>query len=149
KVLEYNCRFGDPEAQVILPLLENDLIELIDHSLAETLDQCTINTAKKQCAAVILASGGYPGKYDKNILIEGADTDFGNETIIFHAGTKRDKGQLLSSGGRVLAVSSLADSKEEALRKSYRAIEKIKMDGSFYRKDIGKLGNWLKAKGKR
>ncbi|MCK5521285.1 MAG: phosphoribosylamine--glycine ligase [Candidatus Marinimicrobia bacterium] len=139
KVLEYNCRFGDPEAQVILPLLENDLVELIDLSLTEKLNECTISSGDRHCAAVVLASGGYPDDYKKGLRIEGADNNYGKDVIIFHAGTKMADGKLVSSGGRVLAVTALAESKEAALDKSYAAIKDISLKDSFYRKDIGKF----------
>ncbi len=138
RVLEYNCRFGDPEAQVILPLLKNDLLDLIDASLKENLDQQKIECHSGVCATVILASGGYPGNYEKNLPIQDKTVNGEDNLILFHAGTRRENEVLLSSGGRVLAVTALGENLKTALNIAYKNISKIKLKGSFYRKDIGK-----------
>ncbi|GAB4334574.1 MAG: phosphoribosylamine--glycine ligase [Phototrophicales bacterium] len=137
KVLEFNCRFGDPETQVILPLLDSDLLEIMLACVAGTLDQVHVQWKKAACATVVMASGGYPGNYSKGVPILGLDTVEG--AIVFHAGTSRSQsGDVVTSGGRVLSVSAIGDTLQQALNNAYTNVEKIHFDGAHYRHDIGK-----------
>jgi phosphoribosylamine--glycine ligase len=138
RVLEFNCRFGDPETQVVLPLLGSDLVEIMLACLAGSLDQLTVDWRDGAAATVVAASGGYPGAYQKGRVISGVEQIAQPDTVVFHAGTHRaEDGQLLTSGGRVLAVTGLGDSLTEALRRAYAGIELIQFDGIYYRRDIG------------
>ena len=144
-ILEFNCRFGDPETQVILPLLETDLVDVIENVVAGTLDKIEIKWSKKSAVCVVLASGGYPQKYEKNIKIFGLNNIKETEAIVFHAGTKKDKaGDILTSGGRVLVLTSIADDIKSAIDKVYSATLKVKFDKMHYRKDIAqKALKWI------
>ena len=138
KVLEFNCRFGDPETQVILPLLESDLVEIMLACVDGTLDKVDIRWKDGACATVVIASPGYPGSYPKGLLISGlnAVTD---DAIVFHAGTSRSQsGEVLTAGGRVLSVSATGDTLEQALNTAYEGVQQIHFDGMHYRRDIGK-----------
>ncbi|HPJ38321.1 MAG TPA: phosphoribosylamine--glycine ligase [Spirochaetota bacterium] len=135
KVLEFNVRFGDPEAQVILPLLNEKLGDIIQGSIQGTLGSMNITFREKHAITVVMASGGYPGSYDKGKVITGLD-DVLDDVIVFHAGTKNDNGTILTSGGRVLNVTTVGDSLVDARERVYREIQKISFDGAFYRKDI-------------
>jgi len=135
KVLEYNVRFGDPETQVILPRLKTDLLEIFDAIIDDRLASVDIVWEDQTAATVVLASGGYPETYGKGFPITGLEKIKGS--IAFHAGTKNDQNLIVTSGGRVIAVTSLASSVEEALHLSYTNIEKIRFDGITCRKDIG------------
>ncbi len=139
KVIEYNCRFGDPETQVVLPRLKTDLLEIMLATIHGTLDEIEIEWKDEACACVIMASGGYPGKYEKGIEITGLGED-GNISgaTVYHAGTAYQNGKFLTAGGRVLGVTCTAAALDEALEKSYRAVDKISFEGAHYRKDIGK-----------
>ncbi len=139
KVIEYNCRFGDPETQVVLPRLKTDLLEIMLATIHGTLDEIEIEWKDEACACVIMASGGYPGKYEKGIEITGLGED-GNISgaTVYHAGTTYQDGKFLTAGGRVLGVTCTAAALDEALEKSYRAVDKISFEGAHYRKDIGK-----------
>ena len=136
KVLEFNCRLGDPETQVILPRLESDLVELISAALAGELEQQSINWSEKAALGVILASGGYPESYAKGKVISGLDT-VSEDCIVFHAGTKFTDEQFTTSGGRVLCVIALGDSIQEAYKIAYENVKLVSFDGCFYRNDIG------------
>ena len=144
-VLEFNCRFGDPETQVILPLLETDLVDIVEHTINQTLNEISIKWSDKSAVCVVLASGGYPEKYEKNIKISGLDAVQEDEAIVFHAGTKKDdKGNILTSGGRVLVLTSLADDIKSAIDKVYRVIPKVNFDKMHYRKDIAQRAlKWI------
>ena len=144
-VLEFNCRFGDPETQVILPLLETDLVDIVENVIAGTLDKIEIKWSKKSAVCVVLASGGYPEEYEKNIKIYGLDNIKENEAIVFHAGTKKDEtGNILTSGGRVLVLTSMADDIKSAIDKVYSVIPKVKFDKMHYRKDIAQRAlKWI------
>ncbi|MBQ3943949.1 MAG: phosphoribosylamine--glycine ligase, partial [Elusimicrobia bacterium] len=144
-VLEFNCRFGDPETQVILPLLETDLVDIVEHTINQTLNEISIKWSDKSAVCVVLASGGYPEKYEKNIKISGLDAVKEDEAIVFHAGTKKDdKGNILTSGGRVLVLTSLADDIKSAIDKVYRVIPKVNFDKMHYRKDIAQRAlKWI------
>jgi len=136
KVLEYNARFGDPEAQVVLPRLENDLLDIFDACIDQKL--CEIAFAWKECACVcvVAASGGYPLDIEKGKEIAIGKLD--DDMIVFHAGTAIQDGKLVTSGGRVLGLTSLGASIDEARDKVYRNIKNISFDGMHYRTDIGK-----------
>lgn len=134
KVIEYNCRFGDPETQVVLPLLETDLLEIMMHTANGTLSDIDIKFSDKSACCVIMASGGYPQKYEKGFEItipENVDAK------IFIAGAKQTDGKLYTSGGRVLAVTTTENTLKEAIEHSYREVEKITFKNAHYRKDIG------------
>ena len=145
-VLEFNCRFGDPETQVILPLLETDLVDIVEHVISGTLDNLNIKWYKKSAVCVVLTSGGYPQKYEKNIKIFGLNNIKENEAIVFHAGTKIDEaGNILTSGGRVIVLTSIADNIKSAIDKVYSVTQKINFDKMHYRKDIAqKALKWIK-----
>lgn len=144
-VLEFNCRFGDPETQVILPLLETDLVDIVEHTINGTLNEIDIKWSKKSAVCVVLASGGYPEKYEKNIKIFGLDTVKKDEAIVFHAGTKKDDaGNILTSGGRVLVLTAIADDIKSAIDKVYAIIPKVTFDKMHYRKDIAQRAlKWI------
>jgi len=140
KVIEYNCRFGDPEAQVVLPRLKTDLPDIIEAILDERLDSLNIAWENGACACIVIASGGYPGSYPKGLPIAGLDENGQrDDAVIYHAGTLSQDGIFTTNGGRVIGVTAKADSLEEALGKAYQAAENVTFDGSFYRKDIGRL----------
>ncbi len=137
KVLEFNARFGDPETQVVLPLLETDLVEIMQAVVDETLEQVDIQWKDKACVGVVLASGGYPGSYEKGFPIEGLD-HVNEDALVFHAGTKNNEsGQIVTSGGRVLTVVARGDTYLDAREKAYQNTERIRFEGCQYRKDIG------------
>lgn len=139
KVIEYNARFGDPETQVVLPRLKTDLIDIIDAVIDEKLDACNIEWSDGACACVVLASGGYPGKYAKGLEISGLDQNGQvSGATVYHAGTVRKDGKFLTSGGRVLGVTATGATLDEALEKAYSSAKKIYFDGMQYRHDIGR-----------
>ncbi|MCD7796613.1 MAG: phosphoribosylamine--glycine ligase [Clostridiales bacterium] len=138
KVIEYNCRFGDPETQVVLPRLKTDIMDIFDAINNETLSELDIEWSDEACACVVMASSGYPKSYPKGIKINGLENGQLDGVTVYHAGTAIKDGKLVTSGGRVLGVTALGDTLQEALDKSYNAVEKISFDGGFYRKDIGK-----------
>lgn len=135
KVIEYNVRMGDPESEVVIPLIKSDLLDLFISVTTETLDQKQLEIDNRCAATIMMVSGGYPEAYEKGEIITGLDTV--TDSIVFHAGTSTLDGQVISSGGRVLSVTSYGNSIEEALETSYKNIEKIDFDKSYYRKDIG------------
>ena len=135
KVIEYNCRFGDPETQVVLPLLETDLLTIMKAVESETLSDLDIKFSNGAAACVVMASKGYPESYEKGFEIK-VDDDC--EAEVFVAGATLSDGKLLTSGGRVLGVVATADNLENALKKAYREVEKVHFDNAFYRHDIGK-----------
>ena len=139
KVIEYNCRFGDPETQVVLPMLETDLLEIMDAVENQKLGDLSIEWKKGACACVILASGGYPEKYETGKEISGLD-DMGQTAgaAVYHAGTKlTEDGKFLTAGGRVLGVTASADTLKNALDAAYKAAEQITFEKVHYRRDIG------------
>lgn len=137
KVIEYNCRFGDPETQVVLPRLKTDIMEIFEAINNETLADLDIQWSDEACTCVIMASGGYPKSYPKGIEISGlADGQLEGVTV-YHAGTAINDDKLVTSGGRVLGVTALGKDLNDALEKSYDAVEKIRFEGAHYRKDIG------------
>ena len=135
KVIEYNSRFGDPETQVILPMLKTDLMEIFEAIVDERLDEVEIEWETGACVCLVLASGGYPEAYEKGKEITFGDLD--EDIVLCHAGTALKDGKLVTSGGRVLGVVAKGEDVEAARRKVYAAAEKIHFDGMYYRKDIG------------
>ncbi len=135
RVIEYNARFGDPEAQAVLPRLENDLMDIIDACLDGTLDTIQLRFKPGASCCVVMASGGYPESYQTGYPIEGLDQV---ETIVFHAGTRQEDGNIVTSGGRVLAVYADAEDLESAIDKAYEGVAKISFKHMHYRKDIGR-----------
>lgn len=137
KVVEFNCRFGDPETQVVLPLLESDLAEIMLACATGTLDQADVAWSDKAAVCVVMASGGYPESYETGKVITGlAEADAQENTVVFHAGTKNAAGSIITAGGRVLGVTAVDDNIRAARDRAYAAVENIKFDGAFYRKDI-------------
>lgn len=137
-VLEFNVRFGDPETQAIFPRMKSDLVDLIESSIDGRLKEVKSVWDERYCVSVVLASGGYPGKYQKEKLITGLkEAEDLQDITLFHAGTKKQNSDYLTSGGRVLAVTALGNTIEEAIKRSYQAIGKINFEGMHYRKDIG------------
>lgn len=139
KVVEYNCRFGDPETQVVLPLLETDLVDIIEAVYSETLDNLDIKWSDKACACVVMASGGYPEKYETGKEITGLDENGQTDgAYVYHAGTKLENGKFYTAGGRVLGVTAAGDSLKSALDDAYKAVSKISFEKAHFRRDIGK-----------
>lgn len=138
KVIEYNCRFGDPETQVVLPRLKTDIVDIFEAIDNETLSDLDVEWSDDACACVIMASGGYPKSYPKGIEITGLSNGQLDGVTVYHAGTKLQDNKLVTSGGRVLGVTALGDTLENALKKSYNAVKKIHFEGAHYRRDIGK-----------
>ncbi|MEN8786484.1 MAG: phosphoribosylamine--glycine ligase [Flavobacteriales bacterium] len=134
-VIEYNVRMGDPETEVVIPRIESDLVEVFQAVGNKTLDKIEFKISEKSVCTVMAVSGGYPEKYEKSKEITGLDAI--TESIPFHAGTKSSDGKVLTSGGRVIAMSSFGDTKKEALEKSYASLLKINFDKMYYRTDIG------------
>jgi phosphoribosylamine--glycine ligase len=134
-VIEYNCRMGDPETEVVIPRLKSDILDLFEGVASNTLSERDIQFIDKSAATVMMVSGGYPGAYEKGKSIFGLNGIV--DSIVFHAGTSADGPSVLTAGGRVLAVTSYGKNLEVALEKSYDSISKINFDGAYYRKDIG------------
>lgn len=137
KVIEYNCRFGDPETQVVLPRLKTDIMDIFEAINNETLSELDIEWSDDACTCLIMASGGYPKSYPKGIEIKGLTDGQLEGVTVYHAGTAIKDGKLVTSGGRVLGITALGSSLQEALKKSYAAAKEITFDGAHYRKDIG------------
>lgn len=138
KVIEYNCRFGDPETQVVLPRLKTDIIDIFEAINNGTLAELDIEWADEACACVIAASGGYPKSYPKGIEITGLENGQKDGVIVYHAGTAIKDGKLVTSGGRVLGVTALGSDLQQALDKAYAALGEIHFDNMHFRHDIGK-----------
>ena len=134
-VIEYNCRMGDPETEVVFPRIETDIVELFEAIENESLDTFKLKVDKRAACTVVVASGGYPEHYPTGFSISGLDNI--KDSIVFHAGTKKDGNRTLTSGGRVLAVTSFGKNLSEALKKSYASIDQIEFDGKYFRSDIG------------
>lgn len=137
RVIEYNCRFGDPETQPIMMRLQSDLVKLCDHALDGILDQTDAEWDQRCAIGVVLAAGGYPADYAKGTLIHGLDAPLGEDIKVFHAGTTLGEQGFVTSGGRVLCVTALGDNIAAAQRACYKAAEKISWDGMTLRRDIG------------
>jgi phosphoribosylamine--glycine ligase len=135
KVLEFNARFGDPEAQVTLPLLKTDLVDIMLSVVDNKLDQIDVEWSDGACVGVVMVSGGYPGSYKTGFPISGLD-EVDKDILIFHAGTKLESGQVLTNGGRVLTVVATGKNLSEAREKVYKNIPRIHFEGCHYRKDI-------------
>ena len=136
-VIEYNVRMGDPETEVVMPRIASDLVPLIDAAARGDLGDLPLATDPRTAVTVMLVSGGYPGSYEKGKVITGADAT--GDTIPFHAGTARDaEGRLVTSGGRVIALTSYGDAIPEALERSFAAAAKVDFDGKYFRRDIGR-----------
>ncbi len=139
KVIEFNCRFGDPETQVVLPLLKTDLFDIMNAVYDEKLGEIDVEFSDEAAACVVMASGGYPKKYQTGITINGLDESGNiNGATVYHAGTKFSDGEFKTSGGRVLGVTATAKDLQSALDKAYGAVEKISFENAHYRRDIGK-----------
>ncbi len=138
KVIEYNCRFGDPETQVVLPLLESDLVDVFEAVIDEKLDEMEIKWKNQSAACIILASGGYPKKYETGKEISGLDEKGQLENVmVFHASTKSENEKLLTSGGRVLGITAIADDLKSAVDNAYDSVNSVSFEKMHYRKDIG------------
>lgn len=139
KVVEYNCRFGDPETQVVLPLLESDLYTIMQACHDGTLADVDVKWSEEACACVVEASGGYPVKYEKGYEIHGLDENGQHEgVVIYHAGTKKENGKYYTNGGRVLGITAKGTNLQEALDKAYAVVNEVGFDKMHYRTDIGK-----------
>lgn len=137
KVLEYNCRLGDPETQPILMRLKSDLVDLCLAALNKNLNEISIEWDSRCALGVVLTAGGYPGQYRKGDVIKGLENQEAVDTKVFHAGTVIKNGQVVTSGGRVLCITALGETIEEAQKKAYQAVVPIKWENIYYRKDIG------------
>ena len=139
KVIEYNARFGDPEAQVVLPRLKTDLVDIIEAVIDEKLGELDIEWSEDAAACVVMASGGYPLSYPKGLEISGLDDNGQVEgATVYHAGTKYENGKFYTNGGRVLGITASGKTLDDALEKAYAAVNKIKFEGAHFRTDIGK-----------
>lgn len=141
KVVEYNCRLGDPEAQVVLPVFDGDFLDLVKHAVEGKLGNYQVRIAPQRSAAVVvMASGGYPGSYQAGKIVEGIPEAEALGAQVLHAGTKREGGNLVTAGGRVFGVVGVGESLQKALDTAYQGVGKVRYEGAFYRKDIGKKG---------
>ncbi|UZO81886.1 phosphoribosylamine--glycine ligase [Aquimarina sp. ERC-38] len=135
KVIEYNVRMGDPETEVVLPRIKNDLVALLESTANQTLDKVELDIDDRSATTVVAVSGGYPEAYQKGKVISGLDVE--SDSIVFHAGTKQEEENVLTNGGRVLAITSLDNTFQGALKKSYKTLKQIQFENINYRKDIG------------
>ncbi len=136
-VIEYNCRMGDPETEAVLPRLKNDLVELFEATAAKKLHEIKLETDNRQTATIVAVSGGYPGEYEKGLLIDGLDLLQEDDAIVFHAGTKQEEDKTVTNGGRVLAVTSFGNTLQKAVEKSRAILDIVEFDGMHFRSDIG------------
>jgi len=134
-VIEYNVRMGDPETEVVLPRLKSDLVEIFEKVSEEKLNEISLEIDERAATTVMLVSGGYPEAYEKSKEITGFEKV--EDSIVFHAGTKFEGDKVVTSGGRVIAVTSFGKDYKEALKKSYQNVEKLHFDKMYYRKDLG------------
>lgn len=134
-VIEYNVRMGDPETEVVMPRIQSDLVTLFQAVAEQKLDEVTLDIDSRSATTIMVVSGGYPEEYDKGFTISGIESI--SDSIVFHAGTKLENGQVVTNGGRVLAVTSFGDTYQEAIKKSYQNINKLHFDKMYFRKDIG------------
>jgi len=138
KVIEYNARFGDPEMQVVLPRLENDLLEIMEAIIDERLSDIKLSFSKNAAACIVAASGGYPKTYEKGYIISGLNTI--EDATVFHSGTTKKEDEFLTAGGRVLGVTAMGETLRVAVDKAYKNIKNISFKDMHYRTDIGKHG---------
>jgi phosphoribosylamine--glycine ligase len=136
KVIEYNCRMGDPETEVVIPRIKSDLLDLLEGVATQTLDQKSYDTIEETATTVVLVSGGYPEAFEKGKIVLGLEEQV--DSLIFHSGTKQVEETVVTNGGRVFAITSYGKSIQEAVSKSFASAEKIQYQGKYYRKDIGK-----------
>lgn len=136
-VVEYNVRMGDPETEVVMPRIESDLVEIFKQTSKQQLDKAKIKISSQSAATVMLVSGGYPEEYQKGKIIQGIENVDTHEATLFHAGTKLDQNKVVTNGGRVIAVTALADNYKTALDKSYTQIKNLCFEDIYFRKDIG------------
>ncbi|MFN3665070.1 MAG: phosphoribosylamine--glycine ligase [Sediminibacterium sp.] len=136
-VIEYNCRMGDPETEVVMPRLQTDLVALFAAMDNGTLADANISYDERACATVMAVSGGYPGDYEKNKMIHGLELPATKDVMVFHAGTKKDENKVLTNGGRVLAISAYGKNITEAVQQSKNKLSEITFEGMYFRKDIG------------
>jgi phosphoribosylamine--glycine ligase len=134
-VIEYNVRMGDPETEVVMPRIQSDLVTLFQAVAEQKLDEVTLTIDSRSATTIMLVSGGYPEDYDKGFVISGIESI--TDSLVFHAGTKLENGQVVTNGGRVLAVTSFGTTYQEAIKKSYQNINKLHFDKMYFRKDIG------------
>ena len=134
-VIEYNVRMGDPETEVVIPRIKSDLVEIFSAVASQNLDNINVEINLQSATTIVLVSGGYPEDYEKGKIISGIENI--EDSLVFHAGTTLDNDKIVSNGGRVLAITSLAETFQEALKISYKNINKISFDKMYYRKDIG------------
>jgi phosphoribosylamine--glycine ligase len=140
RVLEFNCRFGDPETQVLMPRLQSDIVDLLEATIAGNLESAVARWDERSAVCVVMASGGYPASYKTGKAIAGLDeVDQIPDVAVFHAGTQPISKQVVTSGGRVLGVTALGETLLAARRRAYDAVDKIEFDGSYFRRDIGSL----------
>ena len=136
KVVEFNARFGDPETQVVLPLLESDLVDIMLACADGTLGGMEIEWKRGAAVCVVMASGGYPKAYRKGLPIDGLQKAKAAGALVFHAGTAKENGQIVTAGGRVLGIVATADRVEDAVERAYKGVSAVSFEGAFYRKDI-------------
>ena len=135
-VIEYNCRMGDPETEVVMPRIKSDLLDLFEGIATGTLSERDLEMDERTTVAVMLVSGGYPNEFEKGKVITGLETV--QDSMVFHAGTTAKDGKIVTNGGRVIAVTSLGKDIETAVERSMQNAEKIHFDNKYYRKDIGR-----------
>jgi len=137
RVVEFNCRFGDPETQAVAPRVKSDLVELMEACMDGRLPEGPLDVDPHPAVCVVVVSGGYPGDYEKGKEIRGLDAVAAEEGVVaFHAGTREDNGRMLTSGGRVLGLTAMGPTVREAVASAYRVLERISFDGMYYRRDI-------------
>ena len=140
RVLEFNCRFGDPEAQVLLPRLKTDIVDLLEATIDQRLDTVTAEWDSRAAVCIVMASGGYPSHYEVGKRIVGLEQAGQMDGVtVFHAGTRQQENRILTSGGRVLGVTAIGETLSAAKRRAYDAVEKIEFDGRYFRRDIGSI----------
>ena len=138
QILEFNARFGDPETQPLLVRLDSDIIPIFEACIDGTLDQCQLNWKNKSSVCVVMAAAGYPNSYEKGKFISGLENANSiQEVVVFHAGTKKQDGKIVTNGGRVLGVTATGENTSSAIERAYEAVNQIKWEGIHYRKDIG------------
>jgi phosphoribosylamine--glycine ligase len=136
-VIEYNCRMGDPETEVVIPRIQNDLVEILEAAARKNLDSISIEADPRAAATIMAVSGGYPGPFAKGIAIDGLDTTGAGGSLLFQAGTAQDGDDIVTAGGRVLCITTLAPTLRQAVAQSRTALDSIRYEGMYFRKDIG------------